>query len=196
MNIKRDLEFLYEIGTLRFLQRKWVQFLNPQFQNISEHTFRVIWIALIIAKHEKVPNIEKLITMAIIHDLGESRTGDADYVARQYSQREEEMAVEDMLKGTVLSDWFEIWREYEKRACIEAKIVKDADNLDVDLELKEQEAQGHTLRAVWNDMRKHVTYKKLYTKTAKQLWKEIQTSSPHDWHIHARNRYTAGDWRK
>lgn len=101
-----------------------------------------------------------------------------------------------MLHDTALIDFHETWKEYEERNCIEAKIVKDADNIDVDLELKEQEAQGHTLRSIWKDMRKKVTYKNLYTKTAKKIWEEIQTSNPHDWHLNARNRYTAGDWKK
>ncbi|MCX6807103.1 MAG: HD domain-containing protein [Candidatus Berkelbacteria bacterium] len=77
---KRDLEFIYEVGALRFLQRNWKQFLNADFQNISEHTFRVIWIALILAKHENVNSHEKIIKMALVHDLSESRTGDAHYV--------------------------------------------------------------------------------------------------------------------
>lgn len=197
MTIKRDLEFLYEVGTLRFLERKWRQFLNPNFQNITEHKFRVVWIAMILAKHEKVKNIEKIIKMALIHDLAESRTGDADYVGRQYNERNEELAIEDMLEGTSLKDEFlSLVKEYEERKTIEAKIVKDADNLDVDLELQEQEAQGHTLKKVWSKMRGTAVYDRLFTAAAKKLWKQIQTSNPHDWHVNARNRYTAGDWKK
>lgn len=28
------------------------------------------------------------------------------------------------------------------------------------------------------------------------MWQEIQKSNPHDWHFFARNRFTAGDWKK
>lgn len=195
--MKRDLEFLYEIGTLRYLQRKWRQFLNADFQNIAEHKFRVVWVAMVIAMHEGVRDINKVIKMALVHDIAESRTGDADYVARQYNVRDEEVAIKDMLQDTTLEkEFIELWKEYEAKKTKEAQIVKDADNIDVDLELKEQEVKGYKLHPKWLEMRKMVAEDKLYTKTAKKLWKEIQRSNPHDWHVNARNRFTAGDWKK
>lgn len=195
--MKRDLEFLYEIGTLRYLQRKWRQFLNADFQNIAEHKFRVVWVAMVIAMHEGVRDINKVIKMALVHDIAESRTGDADYVARQYNVRDEEVAIKDMLRDTTLEkEFIELWKEYEAKKTKEAQIVKDADNIDVDLELKEQEVKGYKLHPKWLEMRKMVAEDKLYTKTAKKLWKEIQRSNPHDWHVNARNRFTAGDWKK
>ena len=181
---------------MRFLQRNWRQFLNADFSNESEHTFRVIWIALILAKHEKAVDEGKIARMALIHDMGESRSGDVHYVSRQYTQRDEGKALEDVLEGTSLSgEMLELWKEYEERKTIEAQIVKDADSLDVDFELREQEVKGETLKKYWQDMRKYV-YGHLYTKSAKEMWKEIQTSNPHDWHFHARNRFNEGDWKK
>ena len=76
----------------------------------------------------------------------------------------------------------------------EAKIVKDADNLDVDLELQEHEVNGIKIKEVFKQTREAV-YNKLFTDTAKKWWKEIQTSNPHDWHIKGNNRFTNGDWK-
>ena len=196
MNNKRDIELLYEVGCLRFLQRNWRQFLNADFSNETEHSFRVAWIAMILTSYEKVKNIGKVVMMALVHDAGESRSGDVHYVSRQYTSRDEELAVEDIFSGTSLQkEIVELWKEYEERKTIEAKIVKDADNLDVEFELKEQEAKGENLRKYWQDARQRV-YKNLYTKSAKKMWQEIQSSNPHDWHFYARNRFTAGDWKK
>jgi putative hydrolase of HD superfamily len=103
MNLKRDLEFLYEVGSLRFLQRTWKQFLNPDFGNISEHIFRVTWIALILAKHEKARDHEKIIKMALIHDLPESRTGDVHYVHKLYTNHQEEKASNQKLSKTPIT---------------------------------------------------------------------------------------------
>ncbi|MEK7635706.1 MAG: HD domain-containing protein [Patescibacteria group bacterium] len=197
MNIKRDLEFLYEVGSFRFLQRTWKQFLNPDFQNISEHTLRVLWISLILAKYEGVKNCEKLLKMALVHDLSESRSGDVNYLSRQYCERMEDMAINDIFKNTILENEFiKLWQEYEKKKSLEAKIIKDADNLDVDLELCEQEARGHKLKKIWLKNRQRAVYEKLYTTSAKKFWKEIIKSSPHDWHLNARNRFNNGDWKK
>src|SRR3989338_1252535 len=197
MSIKRDLEFLYEIGCLRFLQRTWKQFLNPDAQNISEHTFKVIWIALILAKYEKTASEDKIIKMALIHDLPESRTGDVHYVSRLYTERKEGEAIRDIFINTSFADEFvKIWREYEERKCPEAKIVKDADTLDVELELNEQEARGHKLKDIWFKKRGKIVFKKLFTKAARKFWQEIKRSNPHDWHLKGNNRFNSGDWRE
>lgn len=181
---------------MRFIQRQWRQFLNADFQNNTEHSYRVMWLALVIARMEKVKNIDKVIQMAMVHDIAESRSGDLHYVSRQYSSRNEKMAITDALKGTSLEgELLELWKEYEERKTVEAKIVKDADNLDVDFELHEQKSKGYDLMGRWIKMRKRV-YEKLYTKSAKKLWREIQKSNPHDWHFNARNRFTEGDWKK
>jgi len=184
MTQKRDLELLYEVGCMRFLQRNWRQFLNADFSNETEHSYRVSWIAMTLAAQEGVKDLGKVVKMAMVHDVGESRSGDVHYISRMYTKRDEEMAIEDVFSETSLEkDMVALWKEYEKRESIEAKIVKDADNLDVEFELKEQEAKG-------------IVYKGLFTKSAKKMWKDIQDSNPHDWHFLARNRYTAGDWQK
>lgn len=191
----RDIELLHELGTLRFIKRSWIQFLRSDVASISEHMFRMAWIALIIAKHEKVQDTGKIVKMVLVHDITESRTGDPHYVARQYVKLDEELAISDMLSETVVeSELKEIWHEYEQRKSIESKIVKDADNLDVDMELRDLATRDPKLYSDWRATRQAV-YTNLYTKTAKRLWKEIHDSNPHDWHIKGRNRLVAGDWK-
>ncbi len=195
MKRNRDLELMYEVGCLRFVARNWVQFLHPNFQNVAEHTMRVSWIALIIANKEKKGNQEKILKMALVHDLPESRTGDVNYLSRQYTTRDEQSAAADIFEGTSLKDeYIKLFKEYEERKSIEAKIVKDADNLDVDFELQEQSVGGHLLKSAWAVNRNRI-YNALFTKAAKKMWKDIQKSNPHDWHTFARNRYNAGDWK-
>ncbi len=195
--MKRDLEFLYEIGTLRFIQRTWQQFLSPHFANLAEHHFRVMWLALDIAKREDVEDTGKIAKMALVHDIAESRTGDVHYLSRQYVERNEELGIKDMLADTALEEEFtRLWQEYEVRETIEAKVVKDADNLDVDMELKEQETMGNTVGQSFADAREKVAQTKLYTQTAQDIWSAIQDSDPHDWHCLGRNRLNSGDWNQ
>ncbi len=194
---KRDLEFLYEVGSLRHMPRLWKRFLTPDFKNNTEHTFRVAWIALMIANIEGTGNHEKILKLALLHDLPESRSTDVDYLSRQYVERNEDLAARDVFETTSLEEEFlELWHEYSERKSIEAKIVKDADNLDVDMELQEQETRGFKLKKFWSKQRDTAVYKKLYTKTAKRLAKLINKSNPHDWHLNGRNRFNAGDWKK
>ncbi len=194
MTSKRDVEFMFEVGALRFLQRNWKQFLGPQFQNITEHTIRVIWISLILAKKENVTNTEKIMKLALVHDIAESRTGDTQYVSRLYNEQDEDQAIKDIFQDTLLAEEFmALAEEYEKRESPESKIVKDADILDVDLELQEQSKMGCSLREEWKPQRNAV-YNTLYTESAKEFWKEIRQANPHDWHL-SKNRLTHGDWK-
>lgn len=194
--LQSDLNFLYEVGCLRFVERTWRQFLNPDFANLSEHTLRVIWIALIIAQHERVQDTGKLVKMALVHDLAESRGVDVHYVSRRFTDRHEDQALTETLENVSLAAEFSaLNQEYEERKTKIAQIVKDADNLDVDLELKEQEVKGVTLNKKWHQGRERVKTK-LYTKTAQKLWDLIQKSDPSDWHWQANNRFNAGDWKK
>ena len=196
-SLKSDVNFLFEMGSIRFIDRMWRRFLRDDFANLAEHHFRMFWIAMIIAANEKDVDTGKIAKMVLVHDIAESRAGDVDYLARQYVERNEELAIKDMLGGTSLEkEFYELWEEYETRTSIEAKIVKDADNLDVDFELAEQASKGSPLQGHWNENRTFVAGNKLYTDTAKKIFKQLADANPHEWHLKGRNRRNGGDWRK
>ena len=171
--------------------------MGSNFANLAEHHFRVIWLAMILTKMEKKKiNMGKIIKMALVHDITESRTGDVHYISRQYTQRDETKAIKDILTGTGLEkEMFAIWKEYEDRKTLESKIVKDADWLDIDLEIREQKAIGRTHMEAWNETRQ-IMHKILFTKSARKFLKAIQESNPTDWYKNARSRFTEGDYKK
>ena len=194
---ERDVEFLFEMGSIRFIDRMWRRFLNGDFANLADHHFRMFWIAMTIAGREENVDTAKLAKMVMVHDIAESRAGDVDYLARQYVERNEELAIKDMLDGTAIEkEFLELWAEYEARESIESKIVKDADNLDVDFELAEQASHGSPLRGNWQENRAFVAQSKLYTQTAKDIFEQLKTANPHAWHMNGRNRRSHGDWQK
>jgi putative hydrolase of HD superfamily len=195
----RDLEFLYEVGALRLVQRQWHRFHLGNVADLADHHFRVLWLALIIAKREKVVvDTEKMMKMALVHDIAESRTGDVDYIARQYVDRHEELGITDMLADTSIeTEFLDLWHEYEKRDCLEAHIVKDADNLDVDLEIREQRQTGNVLAEKWAASPAEFGKRKFFTKTALQMSEAIRGSNPYDRHDKSpRNRINGGDWKE
>lgn len=176
------------------MQRTWIQFLQTQVANNADHIFRVMWISLVIARHEGVTSEEKILKMALLHDIPETRAPDTNYVSKIYSTRDEEKALNHMLEDTVFAKEFEeLFKEYEARETIESKIVKDADNLDVDFELSELYAKGHAIKEAWQRTNVRKTF---FTKTAEAMWDELQTSNPHKWHIDTHNNYTSDKDRK
>jgi len=72
------IKFFIEIGKLKRMPRRgWVirEVKNPE--SIAEHTFRVAIMAWVLAgKKDKKMNIEKLLKMALVHDLCEVYSGD------------------------------------------------------------------------------------------------------------------------
>jgi len=181
---KKDIEFLFEVGSMRNVQRGWRQHLGMDCANVLDHTIRVVWLALIIARKEGVKNEEKIIKMALVHDMAETRVSDLSYVQKLYVSADEDKAAKEIFNSTSLEDFYgEILKEFEDRQTIEAKIVKDADNMDVDFELKELEERGSKLPKKWAGFRKMVCDEKLYTESAKQLWNELQNTEVADWHL-------------
>jgi 5'-deoxynucleotidase YfbR-like HD superfamily hydrolase len=192
--VRNDVKFLFEMGSLRHVQRTWRQFGGVPYANVAEHTLRVAWIAMILAEREDADSA-KVLKLAMIHDIPEIRTGDVNYMSRMYADRHEDEALEDMVQGTdIQAEILYLWREFDARETLESRIVKDADTLDCDLELKESEAVGYSLLSVLSETRDRA-YGKLYTKSARALFDEIYAADPHRWHKDAKNRMTTGDWR-
>jgi putative hydrolases of HD superfamily len=193
MTTHRDVSFLFELGTLRHVQRTWTQFGGLDLANVSEHSFRVAWISLVIALDERA-DVGRCLQLALLHDVPESRTGDVNYVQRMYTVRSEARALADALDETsVKSHLMELWEEWEQRKTIEARIVADADNLDCDFELREQKDRGSLLPGKLAPTRTAVR-ELLQTESARRIFDDVAISDPHDWHLYGRNRLTCGDW--
>lgn len=193
--MKKDIHFLYEVGSMRFIDRTWKQFMRMTMANNAEHSFRVAWLALLMA-HQEGADEGKVLKMALMHDLSETRTGDTNYVSRMYTTRDDESAYADIFSGTsVAQDMLALAYEYKERVSLESSIVKDADNLEVDFEIQESIAAGNTLGEQWIAGRRAGVRPKLFTDTARKLFDQIYESNPAAWHLTAKNRITAGDFK-
>ena len=181
--LSKDIDLLYEIGCLRFIKRSWQNYFGPDVANLAEHHFRVAWLGLVIAKYEGIKNTDKVMKMALIHDLAESRTGDANWHQKKYLKHYDDEAIKDILTGSGIEEELrQIWREYMDRKSSESKIVRDADQIDADFEIQEQKVKGYQFPKEWSSIRKNVCNNTFYTKTAKEIWRKLQRSDPHHWH--------------
>lgn len=87
--IERDINLIFELGSFRNITRAWAQFAGRDVENNAEHTFRVVWIALLLARYEGIEDTGKVAKMALVHDISEVRAGDAHYFSRMYMDRNE-----------------------------------------------------------------------------------------------------------
>lgn len=176
---------LYELGTLRKVARSHRQTLltDDLSDNISSHSYRVTMIGWFLAKLEKADPY-KVVMMCLFHDTSESRTGDQNWVHKKYIKAFVSEAAKDQLTGIPASvELLAITSEYEERESLEAKLAKDADLLDQVLLLKEYSWRGNQEVTDW--LRDNEQIKRLYSKSAKQIAKEILKQNPSDWWSHS-----------
>ena len=183
---ERIANFLFEIGTMRKLIRAHRQPLltDDLSDSIASHSFRVSIIGWFLAKKEKADPY-KTVMMCLLHDAGEARSNDHNYIHKKYIKVFEEEIDRDQLGTLPYPDLFDLISEYQKRKSIEAVLAKDADLLDQVLLLREYEWQGNKEAGVWlrgkGRQRTNIQLKRLKSKTAKALGKSISKGNPSDW---------------
>ena len=185
---KRDIQLLFEISSLNNMARGWTQHTGMPTASVPEHTYRMMWIALLLAKSEGADE-GKTLRMAFVHDVAETRVSDLSYVQKVYVHADEEQAAKEMFAGTSFGDYRSLLDEYERRECAEAKIIKDADNLDITLEMKELASRGSEVAKRWIKEMRPMVKERLYTNSARELWDALLASDPDDRHIQT-NKFT------
>jgi putative hydrolase of HD superfamily len=120
--------------------------------------------------------------MAILHDLAEVRTGDLDFVAKNYTTTNEEKAVHDQFAEISFGkDLEKLVEKYEERTTLVAKCTKDADSLAQTFHEWVLMWQGNKLAQSWfeGDYEHRLPY--LRTESAKQLMLSMKDSNPQQW---------------
>lgn len=174
------LNFLFELGQLRRIKHEgWrtIGVTNPE--SVADHSLRAAQIGYFLAKLEKHKNPEEVVTMLVFHDIGECRIGDIHKIANRYIKADEKKAVQDQTVklGKIGSEIFELWKNVENLKNKAGIIAKDADLLEQAFTAKEYMEIGFKYAQDWIDN----IGKKIHTKSAKKLLKDLQKSSPNDW---------------
>lgn len=181
--MSRDTDLLFAIGTMRFIPRMWRQFYLKDTANLAEHNNRVVWIALVLATRTaktRPVDIGRVLQLALMHDMDEIRTGDVQPLTRRYTIRKSDEAVADTIAGTSVEELMaSLHQEMKEKMTIEAQLAKDADILDVDLEMLELAFMGHKFGSDFTDIRDKI--RKLTTDAARDLLDEILQAKAEDW---------------
>lgn len=183
---RRIVDFLYELGTMRKIQRAHRQTLmiEDASDNISSHSYRVTMIAWFLAREEGADPY-KTVMMALLHDVAEIRTNDHNWVHKRYVKIFEEEIDKDQLGDLPYNDLFEFIAEYRERKSIEAVLAKDADLLEQVFLLREHEMAGNKEAALWltgkGSVKENMQIKKMKSETAKRIGLNACRVNPSDW---------------
>jgi putative hydrolase of HD superfamily len=132
----------------------------------------------VLARLDGTVNADRVVRMALVHDLPEARTSDLNYVHQKYVTADEAAAARDQTSGLPFGDEFlELLEELERRTTPEALVVRDADQLEMLLTLREAEAGGASGARDWMP----AVMERLHTPMARDLGRRIIEGDPSRW---------------
>ena len=119
--------------------------LGGRHESVAEHSWRIMLMAYWISDEFPEANLEKLLKMCLIHDLGEAFTGDIPSFEK--TEVNEEREAELLFKWTkslpepFATEMMELYREMEERKTLEARIYKALDNMEALISHNESDIQ-------------------------------------------------------
>ena len=175
---KQITDFIYETGIHSRTPRSGFWFLGSGEQSVAEHLFHTAMIAYALTYLEPKADKNKVILMALVHDIGEGRVSDHNYVHQRYGRLSEEVAVDDIARGVPFGvEIKNLFKEERARKTLEAQLVKDADVLEWLSTLRAEEAKGNSKAKSWVQN----AQKRLKTKAGKKLGRILSKTHPDSW---------------
>ena len=107
---------------------------NGRRESVAEHSWMMTLTAFLMKDEFPEADMDKVLKMCLIHDLGEAFTGDVPAFEKTASNEQEEKALlygwVASLPGGIAQEMLSLYDEMEKRETLEAKIYKAVDGLE------------------------------------------------------------------
>jgi len=172
--LEQQLNFIIEVDKVKDIFRKTKIFNGSRFENDGEHSWTICLMAVLLKEYSNFEiNLEKVLTMLLIHDIVEIDAGDTFlYSKNRDSAQEKEKAAAHRIFGLLeekqKQSLIDLWEEFEERKSKEAQFASIFDRLEPLLQNFLQ--QGYS----WKKYK--VTYKMVIEKN-----KHIQEASQEIW---------------
>jgi putative hydrolase of HD superfamily len=162
MDHDRLVDLLIEAGTMKQVPRMgWAMRGVPRVESVAEHSFGVALVALTLAGmlEDSDLDTEKVLVMALLHDLAEVRLTDlpvsaARLIPRGVKRQAEASAMADLLAPLPAAGRLKaLWQEFEDQTSPEGRLVRDADKLEMMVQCLRYEWAGSLgLDEYWHNM--------------------------------------------
>ena len=133
MNVREYLQILHIAERLKDTPRHCTT-SNGRTESVAEHSWRVSLMASLLRHEFPDLDIDKVVSMCLIHDLGECFTGDIPTFIKTDSDRAAEDSLLDQwvrsLPEEISSDLSALYREMDAQETAEAKVFKALDKLE------------------------------------------------------------------
>jgi len=128
------IDFILEIDRLKGVTRKVKPLGVDRYENPAEHSWQIALLAAALAQYAVQPvDIDRVIPMLLIHDLGEIDTGDTiafneeGLADRKAGERAAVTRMFALLDEPQRSRFMELWNEFEDDQTPEARFAHAAD---------------------------------------------------------------------
>lgn len=128
-------EFLRIVENMKNVER-FAFTSSGKRESVAEHSWRLALLTFLVSSRIENVNTEKLLVLALIHDLGETCCGDIPATMQTLHDGKaecERMCMQRLcawLPDGVGDDLFVLWDEYENGSSLEALIVKGLDKIE------------------------------------------------------------------
>ena len=133
MNAREFLDILHVAERLKDTPRHCTT-SKGRTESVAEHSWRISLMALLLRHEFPELDMDKVVDMCLIHDLGECFTGDIPTFLKTSSDRETEDTLLDQwvksLPPEVSADLAALYREMDAQETVEAKVYKALDKLE------------------------------------------------------------------
>ena len=121
-----------------------LEIYNPE--SVADHSYSTAVISMILSDMKGLDS-EKIVKMALLHDLAESIIGDItpEHITKNEKIIKENNAIKQILKNlpnTIAESYFEIWSDYQKKSSKESILLHDIDKLEMAFQAKFYQKKG------------------------------------------------------
>lgn len=170
-------DFIYAATLLKKIPRSGYVFLGSGSESVADHSYGTALIGFTLAKLADA-NVEHTVMLCLAHDLPEVCTGDFNYVNHRYDKGDYAQALKDICGADELYQTMEGLRlEFENGDTLEARLARDADQLDMICSLKRELARGNLFSQEWL---KSATLR-IKTDAGKKLCSALLRTTPWHW---------------
>jgi len=134
-DLEKTINFIIEIEKLKNIYRKSKPVGLDRYENSAEHSWHVCLSALVLREHANESiDIDRVIKMLLVHDLGEIDAGDTIVYRRDTPENQAaEMAgverILEILPGGQKTEYLELWQEFEAGETADSKYARAIDRL-------------------------------------------------------------------
>jgi putative hydrolase of HD superfamily len=132
--MQQIVDFILELDKLKGVTRKTRPLGLDRYENSAEHSWQIALLAASMAQYSAEPiDIDRVICMLLVHDIGEIDTGDTIFYAEEgWPERKAgELAavtrIFGMLPEPQAAKFLSLWREFEDCRTPEARFAHAAD---------------------------------------------------------------------